>query len=152
MENGDLDMYLYNFNNITFTEMEHLILTRVLDFRIPPTKINKIILRIIWVIYSQLDSHEQISLQKLSLCQTRLWIYFPSRWSRFSTWQSANYPTINLWGLRVIPIFPKPDLCSGLVILEKQDYINKMETILNEASNFVELVLLTFVMKLVEWS
>lgn len=49
----------------------------------------------------------------------------------------------------VISIFPKPDKGSGVVILEIQDYIIKMDTILNEVSHFVELVFITFVMVLV---
>lgn len=44
----------------------------------------------------------------------------------------------------------KPDKVSGVVILDGQNYTNEMETILCDSPNFVNLVLLTFVMVLVE--
>lgn len=44
----------------------------------------------------------------------------------------------------------KPYEDSGVIILDGQYYTNKMETILYDSSNFVNLILLTFVMVLVE--
>lgn len=44
----------------------------------------------------------------------------------------------------------KPDEGSGVLILDGQNYTNKMETSLCDSPNFVNLILLTFVMVLVE--
>ena len=127
------------------SDTEQFVLSHGLSFCLPPTSIKREeVFADFEVLYAQLDHHKPRSKEQLAALKARLsdlpHAYCGSRidWGDFLITKEC-FLAIKSLRMNEDIIITKPDKGSGVVILNKNEYNDKMMTILNDTTKFLDL-------------
>ena len=137
---------IFNFSNYKLSDKEKSLLALGLDFKLPCYKPNFVqffmplekLTRILKKFSPDVKQfeHFQLQLKNLSYSTWSSIVKTNNNWYPFFTKEDFN--TIKALSKNDNIVICKPDKGKGIVILNKTDYISKMELILSDESKFVE--------------
>ena len=144
----DPDTVISNFSSYNLNETEKSALTRGLKFSIPPKKIKKgDYLCQFEKLYREIDNeklYDKAPFDKTTF-QTKLKDIAMSSFYAYNTkdFKRSNLPKEEMDALRNLQsnkdiLILKPDKGSGIILLDHNDYISKMNDILKDATKFKE--------------
>ena len=141
----DVDQHVFNFSIATLSHTEKTVLARGLDVGIPPLGIDKeSVFAEFEILQSQLNHHEPRSNDDLLYMEARLaelahkFANSPIN-SREFAWSKIHYQAAKLLKANKEIYITKPDKGAGVVILNTNDYTDKMLSILSDTTKFIKL-------------
>ena len=136
------DQHIFTLSDYILSYIDKAVLSRGLDFCIPPSVIDRTgIFAEFELMFSQLrilcpSSNESIGQLKARLNEYAHSFVNSMVRSDESFWQKNHFQAAKLLKARTNIYITKPDKISGVVILNRADYISKMATILEDTSKF----------------
>ena len=140
--------HVHNLSDYSLDENEKFVLEHGLNFKIPPTRIKtEEVLAEFELLFSQLHLHhrptneEDFTRLKANLCSTA-YDYcnvLNKSATLTSTFNREHYKSLRLLRNNHDLIIIRPDKGSGTVILNKSDYISKMNDVLKDTTKFTKI-------------
>ena len=133
-----------NLSTYTLSEPEIMLLSRGLNFSVPPHRLDKFdVMTSFECLFRQLSPGSQTcsSLQRLKhrfrgLCYSYIYGYDHKKFSNLSKDEIDAYKSL---AQNKSICICKPDKGNGIVVIDKCDYVNKLSNFLSDQSKFVEL-------------
>ena len=134
-----------NTNRLSDFRTETFVLSNGLDFCLPPKSVNREeVFAEFEILYAQLARHKPVSSDELSSLKAKLsdlahaYCGTPVDLGDFSM-HKEHFQAIKSLRSNEQILITKPDKGSGVVILNKSDYIQKMGNILNDKTKFLNM-------------
>ena len=139
---------IFNFSDYKLTDKEKALLALGLDFKLPCFRPNFVQFFLsMEKLARSLKSLTQVNADNFEQCQLSLKNLSYSTWTSITSSSKNWFPFFKKEDLDIIKklaknnniVICKPDKGKGIVILNKRDYVTKMEQILEDHSKFLEI-------------
>ena len=144
-EPSNVEKHIFNLSDYTLSDTEKLVLSRGLEFCVPPSKINREdILSQFETLFAQTKRHIPISNEEHDLAKARMvelahsYSHSPIESGSFIL-KAPHFQTAKSLKNNSDIYITKPDKGAGVVILNKSEYIDKMNVILSDKTKFKNL-------------
>ena len=144
------DKHIFNYSSYVLSDCEKLVLSRELNFCVPPSRsTNSAAVFAEFELYLQLRRHCLVPSCNIAYLKARLaeldmsFVNTPVDSHRF-LWQKMHFESVKQLKMNPDIILTKPDKGAGVVILNRADYIGKMNAILKDTDKFLKLGDLSF--------
>ena len=139
---SDKEKHILNLSDYSLSDTEKFVLSNGLDFCLPPKSVNREeVFAEFEILYAQLARHKPISSNELNALKAKLsdlahaYCGTPVDLGDFSM-HKEHFQAIKSLRSNEQILITKPDKGSGVVILNKSDYIQKMGYILDDKTKF----------------
>ena len=139
---SDKEKHILNLSDYSLSDTEKFVLSNGLDFCLPPKSVNREeVFAEFEILYAQLARHKPISSNELNVLKAKLsdlahaYCGTPVDLGVFSM-HKDHFQAIKSLRSNEQILITKPDKGSGVVILNKSDYIQKMGYILDDKTKF----------------
>ena len=142
---SDKEKHIVNLSDYSLSDTEKFVLSNGLDFCLPPKSINREeVFAEFEILYAQLARQKPISSNELSALKAKLsdlahaYCGTPVDLGDFNM-HKEHFQAIKSLRSNEQILITKPDKGSGVVILNKSDYIKKMGSILHDKTKFLNM-------------
>ena len=142
---SDKEKHILNLSDYTLSDAEKFVLSNGLDFCLPPKNVNREeVFAEFEILYAQLARQQPISSNELNSLKARLsdlahaYCGTPVDLGDFNMHKEHFHAIKSLRSNEQI-LITKPDKGSGVVILNRSDYIQKMGNILEDKTKFLNM-------------